>query len=85
LLAVGITELGALAGEVANGLRNRTAIASLLVAPLSIPLVIGASQSLEALQRGSGILPWVLLMIATDLALAVAGIGLARPLDEIDR
>ena len=85
LLALGLTELGTLAGEITVGLRNRTALASLIVAPLALPLVIGASQSLQALARGTGILPWVLLMIATDLALAVAGVGLARPLEEATR
>ena len=85
LFALGITELGTLAGEVTAGLRNRTALSSLMVAPLAIPLVIGASQSLEALAQGQSILIWTLLMIATDLALAVAGVGLARPLEEATR
>jgi heme exporter protein B len=85
LLAVGLTELGTLAGEVTAGLRNRTALASLIIAPLALPLVIGASQTLTALNRGTGILPWILLMIATDLALAVAGVGLARPIEEATR
>lgn len=85
LVAIGLTELGTLAGEVTTGLRNRTALASLIIAPLSLPLVIGASQTLESLSTGTGILPWVLLMIATDLALAVAGVGLARPLEEVTR
>ena len=85
LLAVGLTELGILAGEVAVGLRSRTAIAALIVAPLALPLVIGASQALESLGRGESILPWILLMIASDLALAVAGVGLARPLEEAAR
>lgn len=82
LVAVGLTELGTLAGEVTTGLRNRTALASLIVAPLALPLVIGASQSVEALERETGILPWILLLIAGDLALAVAGVALARPLEE---
>lgn len=85
LLAVGLTELGTLAGEVTAGLRNRTALASLIIAPLALPLVIGASQSLEALSRGTSILPWILLLTATDLALAVAGVGLARPVEEATR
>lgn len=85
LFSIGLTELGTLAGEVTAGLRNRTALASLIVAPLALPLVIGASQSLEALSRGAGILPWVLLMLATDLTLAVVGVGLARPLEEATR
>lgn len=85
LVAVGLTELGTLAGEVTTGLRNRTALASLIVAPLALPLVIGASQSVEALERETGILPWILLLIASDLALAVAGVALARPLEEATR
>jgi heme exporter protein B len=85
LVAVGLTELGTLAGEVTAGLHNRTALASLIVAPLALPLVIGSSQTLEALARDAGILPWVLVLVATDLALAVAGVGLARPLEEASR
>ncbi|MEX2652486.1 MAG: heme exporter protein CcmB [Acidimicrobiia bacterium] len=85
LVAVGLTELGTLAGEVTAGLHNRTALASLIVAPLALPLVIGSSQTLEALARDASILPWVLVLVATDLALAVAGVGLARPLEEASR
>ncbi len=85
LVGVGLTELGTLAGEVTAGLRNRTALASLIVAPLAIPLVIGGSQTVESLARDAGILPWLLLLVATDLALAVAGVALARPLEEASR
>jgi heme exporter protein B len=85
LVAIGLTELGTLAGEVTAGLRNRTPLASLIVAPLALPLVIGASQSVEALERETGILPWTLLLIASDLALAVAGVALAKPLEEATR
>lgn len=85
LLAVGLTELGTLAGEITADLRNRTTLASLIVAPLAIPLVIGSSQSIEALARDTSILPWILLILATDLALAVAGVGLARPLEDATR
>ena len=85
LAAIGLTELGTLAGEVTAGLRNRTALASLIVVPLALPLVIGGSQTLESLARDTGILPWLLLLVATDLALAVAGVALARPLEEASR
>ncbi len=85
LLAIGVTELGTLAGEVTADLRNRTTLASLIIAPLAIPLVIGASQSVESLARDTSILPWMLLILATDLALAVAGVGLARPLEDATR
>ena len=85
LVAIGLTELGTLAGEITSGLHNRTSLASLIIAPLAIPLIIGGSQTLESLDRGAGILPWILLLLATDLALAVAGVGLARPLEEASR
>jgi len=85
LTAVGLTELGTLAGEVTSGLRNRTALASLIVAPLALPLVIGGSQTLESMAHDAGILPWLMLLVATDLALAVAGVALARPLEEASR
>lgn len=85
LFAIGLTELGTLAGEVTTGLAHRTVLASLIVAPLALPLIVGASQSVEALERDTGILPWILLLIATDLALAVAGVALARPLEEATR
>lgn len=82
LVAIGLTELATLAGEVTSGLANRTVLASLIVAPLALPLVIGGSQSVAALERDTSILPWILLLLASDLALAVAGVGLARPLEE---
>lgn len=85
LVAIGLTELATLAGEITTGLAHRTVLASLIVAPLALPLVIGASQSVEALRRDTGILPWILLLIASDLALAVAGVALARPLEEATR
>lgn len=85
LVAVGLTELGVLAGEVTTGLSNRTVLASLIVAPLALPLIIGASQSVGALERDTSILPWILLLVASDLALAVAGVALARPLEEATR
>lgn len=84
-VAIGLTELGTLAGEVTTGLSNRTVLASLIVAPLALPLIIGASQSVGALSRDTGILPWILLLIASDLALAVAGVALAQPLEEATR
>lgn len=85
LVAVGLAELGTLAGEVTTGLSNRAPLASLIVAPLALPLIIGGSQSVGAVERDTGILPWILLLIASDLALAVAGVALARPLEEATR
>lgn len=85
LVAIGLTELGTLAGEITTGIANRTVLASLIVAPLALPLIVGGSQAVEAVARDTGILPWILLLIATDLALAVAGVALAKPLEEATR
>lgn len=82
IVGVGLSLLGTLAaGIVATG-SNAAALVPLLVAPLSIPLLIGASQTLEALRLGAGSLTWTLLMIVTVLVLAIAGVLAARPLQE---
>jgi len=85
LAAIGLAALSTLAGGVAAGTRNRSSLASLIVAPLVIPVVVGGSQVMEAMERNSGILLWILLLITSDLALLVAGIGLSRPLEEASR
>ena len=85
LFAVGIAELGALATGVTAGLKGRSMLAPMLIAPLGVPLLIGASQAMQALQRGSVILPWMLLLLTADLVLAVVGVAVARPLEEARR
>lgn len=85
LFAVGTTALATLAGELTSGLRNRTALASLIVAPLSVPLVIGASQTWASIDLGAVILDWILLLSATTLALVVVGVAVARVLEESAR
>ncbi|MGA7272649.1 MAG: heme exporter protein CcmB [Acidimicrobiia bacterium] len=85
LAGFGLAEIGTLAAEVTAGLRVRSTLAPLIVAPLAIPLLIAGSQALESLARGGGILPWVLLVTATDLALAVTAALIARPLEDAAR
>lgn len=85
LSTIGLALLSTLAGEVTIGLRNRSALASLIVAPLFIPIAVAASQVLETIDRSSSILQWVLLLLITDLVLLVAGVGLSRPLEEASR
>ena len=82
LFAYGLAALATLAGEVSSGLRSRGALASLIIAPLSLPLVMGASQTVAAIGRDTGILSWSLLLLATDLALTVVGVAVAGPLEE---
>jgi heme exporter protein B len=82
LYAVGLAMLSTLAGDVTAGLATRTSLAPLLVVPVSVPLLMGAAQTLESLVRGRTTLPWVLMLVVTDLALAVTGVMTARSLEE---
>jgi heme exporter protein B len=82
LSAAGLSLLGTLAaGIVATG-QSATALVPLLVAPLSVPLLLGATQALEAIRLGRSSLSWVLMMTIVVLLLAVAGVLSARPLQE---
>lgn len=85
LAGLGMALIGTLAAEVTAGLKARSSLAPMIVAPLAIPLLIAGSQPLESLARGDGILPWVLLVGAADLALAVTSAAIARPLEEASR
>ncbi|HEY7704480.1 MAG TPA: heme exporter protein CcmB [Acidimicrobiia bacterium] len=82
LFVTGLVQLGVLASDLTAGLRGRALLAPLLATPLAIPLLLGASQAQEELARGGVILPWVLLLVAADLILAVSGVLSARPLEE---
>lgn len=82
LAGIGLAQVGTLAAEVTAGLRTRTTLAPLIVAPLAVPLLIAGSQALESLARDGSILPWTVLVVATDLALAVIGAAIAHPLEE---
>lgn len=85
LAGLGMAQIATLAAEITAGLRTRTTLAPLLVAPLAVPLLVGGSQALESLAREASILPWVVLVAATDLALAVTAALIARPLEEASR
>ena len=82
VVGAGLSLLGTLAAGIVSTGTNATALVPLLVAPLSIPLLIGATQALEALRLGRSSLTWVLMMIVTVLVLAIAGVLSARPLQE---
>ena len=82
IVAIGLSLLGTLAASIVSTGRSSAALVPLLVAPLSIPLLIGATQALEALRLGRSSLTWVLMMTVTVLLLAVAGVLSARPLQE---
>ncbi len=85
LMATGLGMVATLAGEITTGLRTRATLAPLLVAPLAIPLLVGAVGVTESLAGGRSILAPFLLLILANLALAVAGVVVAGPLEEASR
>lgn len=78
----GLALIGSLAAAIAGSLTTGPALVPLLVAPLAVPLLLGATQALDGLRLGNGILPWLLLMITVVLILLIVGILTARPLQE---
>ena len=81
LFAPGLAMLATLAGDVTVGLRARSALAPLLVAPMSVPLLVGASRAFGAVGREDGTLTAVLLLVIADLALAASAALTARSLE----
>lgn len=84
LVAIGLGLLGTLAATIAGSIAS-SALVPLLVAPLSVPILLAASQTMDGLRFGNTILGWVLLLVTMDLLLAVAGVLSARPLQEASR
>jgi heme exporter protein B len=85
LFATGLAIVATLAADITSGLAGRAPLASVLVVPLALPLLVGAAQAVESLSRGSGILPWLLMLAAAEIVLAVAGTLAAKPLEEAAR
>jgi heme exporter protein B len=82
IVALGLALLGTLTGSIVNSTSAGTALVPLLVAPLSVPLLLGATQAYEGLRFGHSIVSWVLLMVAVVLVVAIIGVLTARPLQE---
>ncbi len=85
LLAVGLALVGTLAGSVTSGLRTRNTLTPLLVAPLAMPMLLASAQVVESLRAERGILLWIALLAAMNLAIAVIGVATAGPLEESSR
>ncbi len=79
-VAVGLALLGTLAAAVSSG-AGSPSLVPFLVAPLAVPLLIGATQA-AGLEGGGGILPWVLMVLLVDVVALVLGVVTARPLQE---
>lgn len=82
LTAAGLAMVGSVAGSITAGLGSRITLAPLLVAPLAIPVLLGAAQSADGLQQRESILGWLAVLLITDLVMAVVGVLTARPLEE---
>ena len=80
--ALAIALIGTFAGALVAGLRTRTALAPLLVAPLSLPVLLATTQGTDLALEGRSIMPWLLLLVAMNLAVAIAGVLLVGPLDD---
>jgi heme exporter protein B len=81
-IAAGLALLGTLTSSIAASYNLGPALIPFLVAPMSVPLLLAATQALDPLRGSDGILPWILLMVAVDLVLAIVGVLAARPLME---
>lgn len=82
LTAVGLAELGTLSSSIASSTNAGPALVPLLVTPLAIPLLLGATQTVEAIDQDGSNLVWLVLMAIVVLALAIVGVATARPLQE---
>jgi heme exporter protein B len=82
LVAIGLGLLGTLAGGIVATDRSAAALVPLIVAPMSVPLLIAATQAFEGLRLGHSILTWILMLVVVVLVLAIAGVLSARPLQE---
>ncbi|SFB62721.1 heme exporter protein B [Amycolatopsis marina] len=82
LVAVGLAVLGTVASALAEGLAGRTTLGPLLVVPVALPLLLAASQTLEAARYGREPWSWLLLILTVDLVAVVATGFVARHLEE---
>ncbi len=82
LIALGLALLGTITGGVAAATGGSNLV-PFLVAPLAIPLLLAATESIDGSTTTRGILGWLLLIVLVDTILAVAGVLTARPLQEI--
>lgn len=82
LVAAGLGMLGVIADSLVRRLSVRSSLGPLLIVPLALPLLLGATQSMEAAASGRSALPWLLLMVIVDLVLFLAVLFAGRLLEE---
>jgi heme exporter protein B len=84
LVALGLGLLGTLGAAIAASVASTTLV-PLIVVPLSVPMLLAATQVTEGTRVGATTFGWLLLLVVMDLLLAVAGVLSARPLQEAAR
>lgn len=82
LVAAGLGTLGALADQISEGLAGRTLLGTLLVAPLTVPLLLGATGVLNAARHDNPPWPWLLLSLTVVLATVLLSAWCAHHLEE---
>lgn len=82
LVATGLACLGALANGVSSGALGRVTLGPLLVVPIAVPLLLGATQVLEATRYGRPPWPWLVIMGLADTVVLLASVVSARTLEE---
>lgn len=81
-VAAGLALLGSVADGLVGPLGVRTTLGPLLCVPLALPLLLGATQTLEAAGYGRSPLLWLLLIVIVDLVLLLAVLFVGQALEE---
>lgn len=81
-VAVGLALLGVVAEALVRRLDLRSTLGPLLIVPLAVPLLLGATQSWEAAGYGRSPLPWLLLILTIDLILFLTVLFAGHLLEE---
>lgn len=83
LVAAGLAVLGALADALVTGLAGRTTLGPLLVAPVAVPLLLGATGVQQAARYGRPPWPWLVLVTTVVLVATLLAAWCARHLEEL--
>lgn len=81
-VAVGLALLGSVAEGLIGPFGARATLGPLLCVPLALPLLLGATQTLEAAQYGRSPLLWLVLILTVDLILVLAVLFVGQTLEE---
>ncbi len=81
-VAVGLALLGSVAEGLVGPHGARSTLGPLLCVPLALPLLLGATQTMEAAGYGRVPLLWLVLILTVDLVLVLAVLFVGQALEE---